>query len=58
MHPFLITATNSFQWENEAFDNEDNIRLVDSIEMNTKHYVEIFSRAVDKVMPAASEDIS
>ncbi|KAG5658800.1 hypothetical protein KAF25_007353 [Fusarium avenaceum] len=45
-------------WENDAFDNEDNIRLVDSIEMNTKHYVEIFSRAVDKVMPAASEDIT
>lgn len=58
MLPFLITATNSVQWENDAFDNEDNIRLVDSIEMNTKHYVEIFSRAVDKVMPAASEDIT
>ncbi|KAM0347088.1 hypothetical protein ACHAPU_005027 [Fusarium lateritium] len=45
-------------WESEAFDNEDSMRLVDSIEMNTKHYVEIFSRAVDEVMPAASEDIT
>ncbi|KAF5000668.1 hypothetical protein FGRMN_1601 [Fusarium graminum] len=45
-------------WESEAFDNEDSMRLVDSIEMNTKHYVEIFSRAVDEVMPPASEDIT
>lgn len=34
------------------------MRLVESIEMNTKHYVEIFSRAVDEVMPPASADIT
>jgi DNA replication licensing factor MCM7 len=34
------------------------MRLVDSIEMNTKHYVEIFSRAVDEVLPPASADIT
>jgi DNA replication licensing factor MCM7 len=33
------------------------MRLVDSIEMNTKHYVEIFSRAVDEVMPPMSADV-
>ncbi|KYK58214.1 DNA replication licensing factor mcm7 [Drechmeria coniospora] len=42
-------------WENQM---EENHRLVDSIEMNTKHYVEIMSRAVDKVMPQASTDVS
>ncbi|RGP62847.1 minichromosome maintenance 7 cell division control 47 [Fusarium longipes] len=45
-------------WESQAFDNEDSMRLVDSIEMNTKHYVEIFSRAVDEVLPPASADIT
>ncbi|KAL5600053.1 hypothetical protein FOVSG1_007865 [Fusarium oxysporum f. sp. vasinfectum] len=45
-------------WENQAFDGEDSMRLVDSIEMNTKHYVEIFSRAVDEVMPPMSADVN
>ncbi|KAL9571135.1 hypothetical protein ACKAV7_004473 [Fusarium commune] len=45
-------------WENQAFDGEDGMRLVDSIEMNTKHYVEIFSRAVDEVMPPMSADVN
>ncbi|KAK2679401.1 MCM domain [Fusarium oxysporum f. sp. vasinfectum] len=45
-------------WENQAFDGEESMRLVDSIEMNTKHYVEIFSRAVDEVMPPMSADVN
>ncbi|KAK8138510.1 DNA replication licensing factor MCM7 [Apiospora sp. TS-2023a] len=32
--------------------NDENLKLVESIEANTKHYVEILSRAVDKKMPA------
>ncbi|CAF3442804.1 hypothetical protein SNK03_008445 [Fusarium graminearum] len=43
-------------WESQAFEGEESLRLVDSIEMNTKHYVEIFSRAVDEVVPPASAD--
>ncbi|KOS19480.1 DNA replication licensing factor mcm7 [Escovopsis weberi] len=43
-------------WEEQAGLGE--MRLVDSIEMNTKHYVEIVSRAVDSVMPSASADVS
>ncbi|KAI9890009.1 MAG: Mcm2-7 hexameric complex component [Vezdaea aestivalis] len=35
----------------ETQDNEALLRLVSSIQGNTKHYVEIFSRAVDKAMP-------
>ncbi|KAK6842063.1 DNA replication licensing factor mcm7 [Apiospora arundinis] len=32
--------------------NDENLKLVESIEANTKHYVEILSRAIDKKMPA------
>jgi hypothetical protein len=44
------------QWEQD--DSADGQRLVDSIEMNTKHYVEIMSRAVDAVMPEPDSDIT
>ena len=37
---------------------QDGMKLVQSIEMNTKHYVEILSRAVDKKMPQPSSDVS
>lgn len=33
------------------------MKLVDSIEMNTKHYVEIMARAVDNVLPQPSEEV-
>lgn len=33
------------------------MKLVDSIEMNTKHYVEIMARAVDNIMPQPSEEV-
>lgn len=33
------------------------MKLVDSIEMNTKHYVEIVARAVDNIMPQPSEEV-
>ncbi|KAI9782176.1 MAG: Mcm2-7 hexameric complex component [Peltula sp. TS41687] len=32
--------------------------LVGSIERNTKHYIEIFSRAADKVMPRETKEVS
>ncbi|KAI4269509.1 MAG: hypothetical protein L6R38_007437 [Xanthoria sp. 2 TBL-2021] len=34
------------------------LKLVESIERNAKHYVEILSRAVDKVMPKETKEIS
>ena len=37
---------------------QDGLKLVQSIEMNTKHYVEILSRAVDKKMPQPSSDVT
>ncbi|KAK3185333.1 DNA replication licensing factor MCM7 [Lecanicillium sp. MT-2017a] len=42
-------------WEK---DNDASMRLVDSIEMNTKHYVDIMSKAVDAVMPTPNSDVS
>ncbi|KAG9249899.1 DNA replication licensing factor mcm7 [Emericellopsis atlantica] len=44
-------------WE-EQQQQEDNLKLVDSIEMNTKHYVEIVSRAIDKKMPPPEADLT
>ena len=35
-----------------------NLKLVDSVSSNTKHYVDLFSDAVDKVMPKESREIS
>jgi DNA replication licensing factor MCM7 len=43
-------------WESQMGD--DNLKLVESIEMNTKHYVDIVSRAVDKAMPQPSIDVT
>ncbi|KAB5579954.1 MCM2/3/5 family-domain-containing protein [Coniochaeta sp. 2T2.1] len=37
---------------------DENLRLVESIESNTKHYVEIMARAIDKTMPQPSTDIT
>ncbi|KAM3510308.1 hypothetical protein MY10362_000095 [Beauveria mimosiformis] len=42
-------------WENET---GEGLKLVDSIELNTKHYVDVMSQAVDKVMPPPSSDVS
>ncbi|KAK3394204.1 MCM2/3/5 family-domain-containing protein [Podospora didyma] len=39
-------------------DVNEGLKLVESVENNTKHYVEILSRAVDKLMPQPSIDIS
>lgn len=44
-------------WENQM-DDEEHLRLVDSIELNTKHYVEIVSRAVDEVLPQPSTEVT
>jgi DNA replication licensing factor MCM7 len=39
-------------------DLNEGLKLVEWTEQNTKHYVEIISRAVDELMPAPSEDIT
>ncbi|EJT75478.1 DNA replication licensing factor mcm7 [Gaeumannomyces tritici R3-111a-1] len=37
---------------------DEGLKLVQSVETNTKHYVDIVSRAVDKMMPEPSADVS
>ncbi|KAL0938700.1 DNA replication licensing factor MCM7 [Colletotrichum truncatum] len=44
-----------FQFESQL---GDELQLVHSIEINTKHYVELMSRAVDKLMPKPSSDVN
>ena len=36
----------------------EDLKLVDSIENNTKRYIDVFSQAVDKVMPKETREIS
>lgn len=55
----MTTELTQHQWEHqlEATTGE-RLKLVQSIEVNTKHYVEILSRAIDKQMPRPSQDIT
>ncbi|KAH6606551.1 hypothetical protein Trco_005704 [Trichoderma cornu-damae] len=52
---FAIDLDDLATWEGQT---NEAMRLVDSIEMNTKHYVEIMARAVDNVMPQPSEEVN
>ncbi|KAI4865151.1 DNA replication licensing factor mcm7 [Hypoxylon rubiginosum] len=51
----LIDLDDLAQWED---DTNEALKLVDSVEANTKHYVEILSRAIDNKMPAPTTGIS
>ena len=42
----------------DSLGSDVNLKLVDSIMKNTKHYVELFSIAVDKVLPRPTRDIT
>ncbi|KAI9842011.1 MAG: Mcm2-7 hexameric complex component [Thelocarpon superellum] len=43
----------------KSLDNDEHpLRLVETIQKNTKHYIEILSRAVDNVMPKETRDVS
>ncbi|KAK3341679.1 MCM2/3/5 family-domain-containing protein [Lasiosphaeria hispida] len=39
-------------------DMDENLKLVENVESNTKHYVEILSRAVDKLMPQPTNNVT
>jgi DNA replication licensing factor MCM7 len=43
------------QYEN---DTNEGLKLVESIESNTKHYVDIVSKAIDKKMPAPTTGVT
>ncbi|UKZ77445.1 hypothetical protein TrVFT333_005166 [Trichoderma virens FT-333] len=52
---FAIDLDDLATWEGQT---DESMKLVDSIEMNTKHYVEIMARAVDNIMPQPSEEVN
>lgn len=39
------------QYEKSLSEDSPDLRLVESVEKNAHHYIELFSKAVDKVMP-------
>ncbi len=45
-------------WENVLQNDNIFLKLVESIESNTHHYLEIVSRAIDKVIPEPTRGIS
>ncbi|KAI1779557.1 DNA replication licensing factor mcm7 [Hypoxylon cercidicola] len=51
----LIELDDLAQWED---DTNEALKLVESVEANTKHYVEVLSRAIDNKMPAPTTGIS
>ncbi|RYP74362.1 hypothetical protein DL771_003029 [Monosporascus sp. 5C6A] len=51
----LIELDDVAAWED---DTNDGLKLVESIEVNTKHYVEILSRAIDKKMPPPTSGVT
>ena len=42
----------------KSLGDDMGLRLVDSIERNAKHYVDILSQAVDKIMPKETKEIT
>ncbi|KAL7936266.1 MCM2/3/5 family domain-containing protein [Trichoderma chlorosporum] len=52
---FAVDLDDLATWEGQT---DESMKLVDSIEMNTKHYVEIMARAVDNIMPQPSEEVN
>lgn len=54
---FMTAADYFCKYEKSQGDGQ-NLRLVESIQKNTKHYIDILSDAVDKVMPKESRDIT
>ncbi|EHK40898.1 uncharacterized protein TrAtP1_004275 [Trichoderma atroviride] len=52
---FAIDLDDLATWEEQT---DESMKLVESIEMNTKHYVEIMARAVDNIMPQPSEEVN
>ncbi|KAL9610348.1 MAG: hypothetical protein Q9167_004946 [Letrouitia subvulpina] len=42
----------------KSFGDDVGLRLVESVERNAKHYIEVLSQAVDKVMPKETKEIT
>ena len=54
----ILIELDDLQSFEESLGTDVNLKLVESIMKNTKHYVELFCVAVDKLMPKESKDIT
>jgi DNA replication licensing factor MCM7 len=52
-----VQRANGQQYEKATSDDDHNYKLVESIERNAHHYIEIISRAVDKCLPPPTREI-
>ena len=55
-HTIGPLGTDAHKYEKSASDDEHQYKLIESIERNAHHYIEIFSRAVDKVLPPPTRE--
>lgn len=53
----VIDLNDVEQYERATAADDANYRLVESIERNAHHYLEILSRAVDKCLPPPTREI-
>lgn len=42
----------------KSLPEETNLKLVESVQKNTYRYIDVFSRAVDEVMPKESKEVT
>ncbi|KAK0746087.1 MCM2/3/5 family-domain-containing protein [Schizothecium vesticola] len=55
VNEILIDLDDLHSWDQ---DRDTGLKLVESVESNTRQYVELLSRAVDTLMPAPTQNIS
>ncbi|KAJ5655261.1 DNA replication licensing factor MCM7 [Penicillium longicatenatum] len=54
----LIELDDLETFEKSFPEEQQTLKLVESIQKNTKRYIDVFSQAVDAMMPAGNKDIS
>ncbi|RAL03404.1 DNA replication licensing factor MCM7 [Aspergillus ibericus CBS 121593] len=54
----LIELDDLATYEKGLSDDDEDLRLVESVQKNTYHYIDLFSRAADDLMPKESKDIT
>lgn len=53
-----VSDTTPLQFEKALPEEQQNLKLVESIQKNTKRYIDVFSQAVDAVMPKETKDVT
>lgn len=55
---YAVAHTTTLQFEKALPDDQQSLNLVESIQKNTKRYIDVFSQAVDAVMPKETKDVT